>query len=1493
MTHFWDYESKQSRNKRLATQWEQGARKWGFEFVARNRLEAQGLPEEALPPYSTGNPFDKVRLGRAALDEIEKPVKKSRQGVLSKTFGAIDDATSTVFGGKVRQPWDLLRPVQRALEAEQKYIARPLAKAALSPLPGDYEDLPGIIRAGAEVLTDPLTYIGPGVVLKAARVAKLAPAMKLAVPGLDVLSPGAGSKRALAYFLREGGYGLAAVAGGEAAKAVGLPPLVGSTVGVAAFGRTPSTRKMDKIINPSDITVYHGTGKQFEGLPSIEFAGKHFEISTQGVYTSLTKSIAKGEGGPRLIEIKLKKGAKLFDPAQDEWPKGYEDLKSAYDQGKIKTGYATIYDDEGKLVPNTRGDEAEPVFDNMVRWFQENRGGPGKTQRDALVEEIKKDYQGIATPFEIIIFDKNIMEDASKKVVDALSQGPGTPHESQNLDTAIGKLAYKVATAPTDFFGVKTREEVIADGLFHKSGTQAVRGAIADALSTSDNGVKIRELLRRNGLKLQDTWVAPLINFHQRKSALGSNYGAVVSDTQRTVLKRATTAGTLGTKEINHMGARATVVTDPNLLTQAGRIAADKPDLGLMADGQLHLGDLVENFKLFELTKDQQSVLDSLHAPVQAHRDLEKLFDVGRETDTTNGYYAHRQLIKTTVPTGAGELVESTTGPIVAQRLGAKQSFSRPRTVKTLSQGFMAGNKYLPFEESQSARVAQGYRVMADEWLNRALEGVGKTAVELVPKEIEEGLKSLGRARGQLHWLKREIGRAANTGARNAWITPKWKDSAVTPEIGNLVNDAIIVANLPKKSLRITEWKKLQESLDRLSKDTNNKYFPLKEKRATTMRQIRESKTPGARGATPIEFHGKYYEQSIGTELSKLDDIDSPTGIERTVQNINNSIRPVMATLDLSFMGVQGIIAALSHPTNYLTALKTIFSGGYGDYVESLKRSGQLDSMIRDGVHWAAKNDFSEFIFPSAMSRIPGFGPAADVSNALFSSFGNVLRSEMYKAGVGLDLSDLARKNLARNVNLVSGFSPNNPGSIERSLMFAPRFFRSQLGLIADSLTKKPGLTTGSAARSLGVFITSGIALTYIANEALGNETDLDPTSSNFLRVRLGDKDMSIFGTWDTLLRALTISADQGPDEGARYLSRVKASPVVSRLWDLIEGETLSGMQLSAGSPGDILESAAKLASTNLPISTQQFITEPPDISSPESILGSGIQFLGTKSTPLSPSEKLEIKRNEESERAYGKQWDLLEPYQQDQLKKDKGLESRSETDIGRAFAFRTAIGERFQQRQEEVDSSLPVGREWIDAYQDLRREQVGAYAQWAEEHTEAIAKIRHAKTSNPNEQARQDFYGLFDTADKENWTPEELSTALDEFQSALSTEQKSYLERNTGLRDSPRVKQYKAAQKVLRPYWQLEDVVYDRLKTRLPQGTQAENLQDYTNQLIMRLQEAGLPDAVILKRIQTNPVLREIDRATTTLRERYRERHPDADRLLVQWYGYSPIRGR
>lgn len=1651
---FWTYENREQNARRKAQQWLLQARQAGLNYSAKNQAVQYGIDPNVLtlPPTAFDNRGDST-----GLQELTpKPESSGDGGFLSK-IGLND----------IDQPWDVLRPVARLFEAEQRYLSGPLAKAIYNDgiqeavrlgsfgtiNPPEYEDLPEPVKFAAENLLSPSTWIAPGALIRAGR---FLPKLATGLPSLGGMAVSKGSRTGLMALLEEKvvrasipGTAAAAIAapfGMEAARELGVPPILGAaTVGLGAYSvgaRIKSTPRVDfkpgdkaMIVNPDDMRVYHGTSSDLNDIPDPSRSGRNFITSVPGViyasdrpdtagfFADVFWSQTNSNAGSRIIPMVLKKGVKYWDPNNDFWPAGFDDIKANF-VAQRATGNAL----EG--FPFLDGIMEQEIRRGGGGWSTESQAFKlGQKRQLSFVDALKKrGFQAMKAGQEVAIFDTNALRplyDASeihsligggrnaeqdfnslRKEIEkarkalklsealrsddeALAQAFAKPDYealdrqlSQDLEDSIDavgllkkfragaadesdilraqELLARRAARTTSRSGPKssllgendyskatgdTREQISALDSAYQGAIPLKRGGPIHDLFVNKNGQldvslvteyqkNINDAIRR-GLSKQSTrdLYDSLRENRELQDFLESDLKNAVPGediTYRKELGQAQRAEQSFIDELRNRGEfslkggsedpegiinilqalnnlpdsmmQARSVTDvlaemdgARSLTQSARaLLRDTPlndiiekkgirlfdddaalvireyrrmrsigahQAGATADiiaearkrlqpALTRLG--VDEYELFRnldeytpvrksitarsgglLTDEELKLIEVIHAPVRNAIETARAFGVENVPDarTPRGYFVS---------------IQPTTETPVRERLFARQPQTRPETVISTAAAGEQGVAIRDFGDAQQAFVASMMKASSDSWLKAAIAPYSASLSDLVPAELLSKQK----------YLQSEI-------------------SKLYPQSRGNSPAAVQV----------------RQMRDLLKAEKTQVDDEIRQARSGIERQAGQQ---GGVNGMVRGAGGKLYPEGVQKQLRELE----PRNGDDLITIFNNNTRPLMATLDASFLGIQGLIGLARNPVAYLRAVTTAFSGeAYDTLIRKYADSGLLDDFIKhDGV-WLTRNDMGEFLFPHWVQGVPVVGPASQTANTWFTRFGNAQRLLLYESQLPLALDDAAKRALARNVSLSTGYSPNPATRAETIAMFAPRFFRSQLGLIADSLGTRGvhPLARDEARKMLRNLVIGGAAVTYATNQLLGNETDFDPTSSNFMRIRVAGQDVSVFGPWDTLVRAASNSFRDGfdPTKGAAYLVRAKSSPALARVFDLMTGETFQGDTLDWSSTSSILTSMWSEAQQLTPISGQSAI-ERIRAGGPltEVLAGAAVEFGGTKASPITASERRDLISLD----VFNKRWKDLEPYQRSQLERqypNAAVIQRKGQDA-EALDNRRAISIRFADRQAALDEQFPAGPDWVEAYQDLRREQTGAFEQWETEHPDVANKLADRLASqtidNPNEIALESYYGLFKSARAENWTPEEITRALDSLETSWSSEQASYVKRNTGLRDTPQVKEYKKAQEVLAPYWDIEDEVWNRIADR-PIFRQYSSLDQYVQVQAENLRRQGVPEGLVSYRIERLPIVRQFQSTVRQLRLQYRRAHPDVDAELVKWYGAVPIR--
>ncbi len=381
--------------------------------------------------------------------------------------------------------------------------------------------------------------------------------------------------------------------------------------------------------------------------------------------------------------------------------------------------------------------------------------------------------------------------------------------------------------------------------------------------------------------------------------------------------------------------------------------------------------------------------------------------------------------------------------------------------------------------------------------------------------------------------------------------------------------------------------------------------------------------------------------------------LTGPIGLAvSALENFNVVAVPAMTTLDISGSMIQGGITLFSHPVAWSRAVGIATASLVDDTFYQRFLLSKADVAARhQSLAFVGESNAAEFMFqaPAFLRRIAGredtFGQAMKyagffpkMANLHFSRFGNVLRLELAQgvddtaAAVGRTMTRNEIDAVDKVLNNITGTGTKGFGQGDRAGIFAPKFFRSQLDLISTAVAD--GTIAGDLARqNLTRFFVLGSMTTKFINDANGEETIWDPTDPNFQRIRAFGLDISLFGTWDTLVRAVAVVPEKGFHGAAAQLAEGKASPAVHRMLDIYRGYNWDGKSIKFDSLDNIANSFALMAAEQAPISVANIVEGTKAAidqgSSPGAILGMALlEFVGTKSSPLSVGDRFAIEKD-------------------------------------------------------------------------------------------------------------------------------------------------------------------------------------------------------------------------------------------------------------------------
>lgn len=499
-------------------------------------------------------------------------------------------------------------------------------------------------------------------------------------------------------------------------------------------------------------------------------------------------------------------------------------------------------------------------------------------------------------------------------------------------------------------------------------------------------------------------------------------------------------------------------------------------------------------------------------------------------------------------------------------------------------------------------------------------------------------------------------------------------------------------------------------------------------------------------------FNNQWYTPEVAKRIQKGLDAAERGTPERFIAEVNSVLTPLRASFDLSASLQQGTRLWLTDPkaaaTYWWQVTKSlgdpkVFDGA----VLKLDADGPgIQYLISRGLRYTGDSGVDDFLLPQPLlnrlgkaqgpAGLAGKGLAKGLtkSNEHFSRTLNLYRihfaNSQYKRLValgleGADLDDAMEKSMA-GVNRSFGWTGTKVTTIEEAGLFAPRYTRAAVETVIKAISDG-GIEGNLARQHMGLLLAEGAALVWTINTLRGYETEFDPRDPNFMRFRnVGGLDVSPFGTYNTLFRAIAGTVAGGGGEGgtgrAGQLWRFaegKMSPGLKLVYEpFIKGETFLGEPLDPlGSPGGFAKAVKEQAKSSVPFGVQNLIQEGP--------LAAGIGSLGVSSTPMTPAEKRDFGRDAVARRDFGKSYEELSGADKAMVNEDPGVRKHQERVDRRAlrtsgeFAQSTKIR---KQVEEELNTSAQylaagrddagnpfTGKDFRNAYNDTMLRAAGA----------------------------------------------------------------------------------------------------------------------------------------------------------------------------------------
>lgn len=354
------------------------------------------------------------------------------------------------------------------------------------------------------------------------------------------------------------------------------------------------------------------------------------------------------------------------------------------------------------------------------------------------------------------------------------------------------------------------------------------------------------------------------------------------------------------------------------------------------------------------------------------------------------------------------------------------------------------------------------------------------------------------------------------------------------------------LSQIKDKNLTPNEKKVVDEMLQRLD--------DVKEKRKLTGTQVARIKRYLGEKATPEQRKDieklvddivkSRREKGLGYGSAKvaLDEYigDIKLGIKKkrtiasTVEDVFGFSKAVLASIDNSFIGRQGLKTLYTgHPIIWFKTFKESFkilgkSGILGqDALRGVRATILSRKNSRNGLYERMKLDIgvTEEAYPTSLpAKIPLLGRAFKASEQSFTGSAYYMRAELadtliekaQRHGVDLNNKEQAEA-LGELINSMTGrgkidILSDKGQRLANVTLFSAKFLKSQIDVVGLMGYGKSSFVRKEAAKNLASIVASMAGVMYMANILKPGSAELDPRSSDFGKIKIGNTRFDISG---------------------------------------------------------------------------------------------------------------------------------------------------------------------------------------------------------------------------------------------------------------------------------------------------------------------------------------------------------------------------------------------
>lgn len=467
---------------------------------------------------------------------------------------------------------------------------------------------------------------------------------------------------------------------------------------------------------------------------------------------------------------------------------------------------------------------------------------------------------------------------------------------------------------------------------------------------------------------------------------------------------------------------------------------------------------------------------------------------------------------------------------------------------------------------------------------------LGKENAKQVNALFESKLLLKNQQRGMINWAKQVAGMKP-AAMRDIISKVNRMSEVLTPE-----TEKAFLADLAEQRLGMSVTMEEASHIAELAK--------IVEEKKTAMQNGGDRMEYGAARVAFAKYVNELTAEAAKTTVSDI--VKHPiSSIPKMISDIAGVAKSVKASFDNSFWGRQGFKTLFTHPKIWAKNAAQSFA----DIVNSLKGKDVMDAVKADIV---SRENYDlmqraklatgtlEEAFPThSPEKIPLFGRLYKASETAFTAAAYRMRADVFDKYIEIakksdvNLGDIKEvRSIGKLVNALTG--RGDLGRLEGSagitalnnIFFSPRFLKSHI----DSMISQPlGIGVESFARKQAavnmVKVLAGTsAIITIANAIAPGSVELDPRSSDFGKIRVGNTRFDVTGGMASVatlaarlatmkskssttgilspLNSGAFGSQTGMDVVNNFFEN-KLSPAASIVKDLLKGQDFQGNPLT------------------------------------------------------------------------------------------------------------------------------------------------------------------------------------------------------------------------------------------------------------------------------------------------------------------------------------------